>query len=181
MKKLLLTFLLLPMILLGQKNNNGKVYDKHPAINIVEQFTEAWISGDAVTLKNLTGEGFKMGSSMNNNPNYKGGDIGNLIGQSTWMSSNFVNISLKNRGQAYSDAIESKRSGLIVQHFKNLLPGIKTMHLSSKLHLMQPLFSIKMEKKLFVFGGQIIKLLGKNGIYQDRQLKMEPYTKTTHT
>jgi hypothetical protein len=50
MKKLLLTFLLLPMILLGQKNNNGKVYDKHPAINIVEQFTEAWISGDTVKL-----------------------------------------------------------------------------------------------------------------------------------
>ena len=62
MKKLLLPFLLLPVILLGQKNNNGKVYDKHPAIDIVEQFTEAWISGDTVTLKNLTGEGFKMGS-----------------------------------------------------------------------------------------------------------------------
>lgn len=121
MKKLLLPILLLPMILLGQKNNNGKVYDKHPAIDIVEQFTEAWISGDTETLKNLTGEGFKMGSSMNNNPNYKGGDIGNLIGQSTWMSSNFVNISLKNRGQAYSDAIESKRSGLIVQTFQEFI------------------------------------------------------------
>lgn len=31
----------------------------------------------------------------------EGLDIGNLIGQSTWMSSNFVNISLKNRGQAF--------------------------------------------------------------------------------
>ena len=44
MKKLLLPFLLLPVILLGQKNNNGKVYDKHPAINIVEQFTSAFHS-----------------------------------------------------------------------------------------------------------------------------------------
>ena len=121
MKKSLLTLLFLPLILWGQKNNNGKVFDKHPAIDIVDQFTAAWISGDTETLKNLTGEGFKMGSSMNNNPNYKGGDIKNLLGQSTWMSNNFVNISLKDRGQAYSDAIEYKRSGLFVQTFQEFI------------------------------------------------------------
>ena len=62
-----------------------------------------------------------MGSSMNNNPNYKGGDINNLVGQSRWMSNNFVNISLKDRGQAYSDAIEYKRSGLFVQTFQEFI------------------------------------------------------------
>lgn len=121
MKKTLLTLLMLPLILWGQKNNNGKVFDKHPAIDIVDQFTAAWISGDTEALKTLTGEGFKMGSSMNNNPNYKGGDINNLLGQSTWMSNNFVNISLKDRGQAYSDAIEYKRSGLFVQTFQEFI------------------------------------------------------------
>ena len=121
MKKSLLTLLLLPLILWGQKNNNGKVFDKHPAIDIVDQFTAAWISGDTETLKTLTGEGFKMGSSMNNSPNYKGGDINNLLGQSTWMSNNFVNISLKDKGQAYSDAIEYKRSGLFVQTFQEFI------------------------------------------------------------
>lgn len=121
MKKSLLALLVLPLILWGQKNNNGKVFDKHPAIDIVDQFTAAWISGDTETLKNLTGEGFKMGSSMNNNPNYKGGGIKNLLGQSTWMSNNFVNISLKDRGQAYSDAIEYKRSGLFVQTFQEFI------------------------------------------------------------
>ncbi len=121
MKKTLLALLMLPLILWGQKNNNGKVFDKHPAIDIVDQFTAAWISGDTEALKTLTGEGFKMGSSMNNNPNYKGGDINNLLGQSTWMSNNFVNISLKDRGQAYSDAIEYKRSGLFVQTFQEFI------------------------------------------------------------
>ncbi len=121
MKKSLLALLMLPLILWGQKNNNGKVFDKHPAIDIVDQFTAAWISGDTEALKTLTGEGFKMGSSMNNNPNYKGGDINNLLGQSTWMSNNFVNISLKDRGQAYSDAIEYKRSGLFVQTFQEFI------------------------------------------------------------
>lgn len=58
---------------------------------------------------------------MNNSPNYKGGDINNLLGQSSWMKKNFVNISLKNRGQAYSDAIEYKKSGLFVQTFQEFI------------------------------------------------------------
>ena len=121
MKKLFLIFVSLPLISFSQKNNNGKVYDKHPAIDIVNQFTEAWISGDTETLKEITGEGFKMGSSMNNSPSYKGGDINNLIGQSTWINKNFINISLKDKGQAYSDAIEYKRSGLFVQTFQEFI------------------------------------------------------------
>lgn len=122
MKKIIiLTLLLIPISSFTQKNNNGKVYDKHPAIDKVNKFTSAWISGDTETLKSLTGNDFKMGSSMNSNPNYKGGDINNLVGQSRWMSSNFVNISLKDRGQAYSDAIEYKRSGLFVQTFQEFI------------------------------------------------------------
>jgi len=122
MKKIIiLTLLLIPLSSFTQKNNNGKVYDKHPAIDKVNKFTSAWISGDTETLKSLTGDDFKMGSSMNNNPNYKGGDINNLVGQSRWMSNNFVNISLKDRGQAYSDAIEYKRSGLFVQTFQEFI------------------------------------------------------------
>ena len=122
MKKIIiLTLLLIPISSFSQKNNNGKVYDKHPAIDKVNKFTSAWISGDTETLKSLTGNDFKMGSSMNSNPNYKGGDINNLVGQSRWMSNNFVNISLKDRGQAYSDAIEYKRSGLFVQTFQEFI------------------------------------------------------------
>ena len=122
MKKIIIfSFLFIPLSSFTQKNNNGKVYDKHPAIDKVNKFTSAWISGDTETLKSLTGNDFKMGSSMNNNPNYKGGDINNLVGQSRWMSNNFVNISLKDRGQAYSDAIEYKRSGLFVQTFQEFI------------------------------------------------------------
>ena len=113
---------LIPAISIAQKNNNGKVYDKHPALDIAEKFGQAWISGDTETLKSLVGEDFRMGSAMNTNPNYEGGDINDLIGQSSWMTNNFVNISLKNKGQAYPDAIEYKKSGLFVQTFQSL-PG----------------------------------------------------------
>jgi hypothetical protein len=126
MKKLLFLLVLVPAITLAQKNNNGKVYDKHPALDIAEKFGQAWISGDVETLKSLVGEGFKMGNSMNTNPMSKGGDINNLIGQATWMKNNFVNISLKNRGQAYPDAIEYKRSGLFVQTFQEFIAWDKS-------------------------------------------------------
>ncbi|MDA7777688.1 hypothetical protein N9H57_06135 [Flavobacteriaceae bacterium] len=121
MKKLLFLLITVPLISSAQKSSNGKVFDKHPAIDKVNQFTEAWITGDTETLKELTGEGFKLGSSMNNNPNYKGGDLNDLLSQSTWMSNNFVGISLKDRGQAYSDAIEYKKSGLFVQTFQEFI------------------------------------------------------------
>ena len=98
MKKIILLLFTIPVIAFAQKNNNGKAYDKHPAIDTAHKFGQAWISGDTETLKSLAGGGFKMASSMNNSPNYKGGDINNLLGQSSWMKKNFVNISLKNRG-----------------------------------------------------------------------------------
>jgi len=91
MKKLLFILILFPISLIAQKNNNGKVYDKHPALDIAEKFGQAWISGDTETLKSLVGEDFRMGSGMNTNPNYKAGDINDLIGQSNFMTNNFVN------------------------------------------------------------------------------------------
>ena len=121
MKKLFFLLFTIPIIAFAQKSNNGRVYDKHPAIETAHKFSQAWISGDTETLKSLAGDGFKMASSMNNSPNYKGGDINNLVGQSSWMKKNFVNISLKDKGQAYSDAIEYKKSGLFVQTFQEFI------------------------------------------------------------
>ena len=125
MKKLFFLLFTIPIIAFAQKSNNGRVYDKHPAIETAHKFSQAWISGDTETLKSLAGDGFKMASSMNNSPNYKGGDINNLVGQSSWMKKNFVNISLKDKGQAYSDAIEYKKSGLFVQTFQEFINKLR--------------------------------------------------------
>ena len=54
------------------------------------------------------------------------------------------------------------------------------MGLKLERHLTQLLFLTKKEKKLFAFGGQIIKRRGRNGTYQDKPLRMEPFIKTTH-
>lgn len=147
MKKLLFLLVLVPAITLAQKNNNGKVYDKHPALDIAEKFGQAWISGDVETLKSLVGEGFKMGNSMNTNPMYKGGDINNLIGQATWMKNNFVNISLKIEVKPIQMQLNTKDQVFLFKHSKSLLHGTKAMDSKSKLLLTPSLYLTKKERK----------------------------------
>lgn len=120
MKKILLILILFPIIGISQKKNNGKVFDKHPAIDIAEKFNKAYEQGDIAILKSLVSKDFKMWNSMSNNPNNKACDINNLVGQSTYINNNFVDISLKNRGASYPDAIEYKKDGLHVVTYQVL-------------------------------------------------------------
>ena len=54
-----LTLLLLALNFQAQKKNvNGKIYDKHPAINVANAFTEAFVSGDVEKIKNLVTDDF---------------------------------------------------------------------------------------------------------------------------
>ncbi|AWW00353.1 hypothetical protein DJ013_20115 [Arcticibacterium luteifluviistationis] len=46
---------MLPFIGFGQKKENGKIYIEHPAINVVDAFTKAMVSGDTVAMaKHMT-------------------------------------------------------------------------------------------------------------------------------
>ena len=49
MKSIYLTLaLLFTLSTFAQKKNiNGKIYDKHPAIDLVDQFTSAFVKGDS--------------------------------------------------------------------------------------------------------------------------------------
>ena len=60
MKKILLILILFPIIGISQKKNNGKVFDKHPAIDIAEKFNKAYEQGDIAILKSLVSKDFKM-------------------------------------------------------------------------------------------------------------------------
>ena len=126
MKKLIYLLIFIPLVGMSQKHNNGKVYDKHPAIEIVDQFIKAYTTGDLETLKSLVSEDFRMANSMNNNPAYKGGDLATLIGQTTFIKNNFVDVSIENMGGAYSDAIEYKKEGTFVQTFQEFIAWDKS-------------------------------------------------------
>lgn len=118
MKKVLLALLCLPVFVWAQKNVNGKVFDKHPAISTVDAFHDAYVSGDVEGLQSLVSDDFLMWDSMSNNPNQKPGDFNALAGRVNYMKNNFEHVSIKNRGSAYSDAIEFKDSGVYVMTYK---------------------------------------------------------------
>ncbi len=54
MKKFLILFTILTTsVVLSQKEANGKIYIEHPAIEIVDQFTKAYVAGDLEKIKEL--------------------------------------------------------------------------------------------------------------------------------
>jgi len=116
MKKLLSTLLLLCMIIgvNAQKNANGVIYDKHPAIDVVENFMKAFVKGDAATMTSLTTDDFKAYNAMNTNWDYKGQDLATCIRNAQNYANNYTNFSITKRGTSYPDALEYKKDGIWV-------------------------------------------------------------------
>ena len=119
MKKLFSTFLLL-CVLMGvnaQKNPNGVIYDKHPAIDVVEKFMQAFVKGDAATMTSLTTEDFRAYNAMNTNWDYKGQDLATCIRNAQNYANNYTNFSITKTPGSYPDALEYKKDGLWVNTF----------------------------------------------------------------
>jgi len=116
MKKLFSTLLLLCMIIgvNAQKNANGIIYDKHPSIDVVEKFMQAFVKGDAATMTSLTTDDFKAYNSMNTNWDYKGQDLKTCISNAQNYANNYTNFSITKRGASYPDALEYKKDGIWV-------------------------------------------------------------------
>jgi len=43
----------------AQKSIGGKIYDKHPSIDVVDAFTKAFVAGDEATMRSLITEDFR--------------------------------------------------------------------------------------------------------------------------
>jgi hypothetical protein len=116
MKKLISTLLLLCMIIgvNAQKNANGVIYDKHPSIDVVEKFMQAFLKGDAATMTSLTTDDFKAYNAMNTNWDYKGQDLKTCIRNAQNYANNYTNFSIRKRGASYPDALEYKKDGIWV-------------------------------------------------------------------
>ena len=66
MKKLLLIFtILFSFSVFAQKQTNGKIYIEHPAIDVINQFNEAYVSGDLDKLKELVTDDVKVWTLRN--------------------------------------------------------------------------------------------------------------------
>jgi len=98
----------------AQKNANGVIYDKHPSIDVVEKFMQAFVKGDAATMTSLTTDDFKAYNAMNTNWDYKGQDLATCIRNAQNYANNYTNFSITKRGASYPDALEYKKDGIWV-------------------------------------------------------------------
>ena len=110
MKKLLLVFtMLFSVAVFSQKESNGKLYIEHPAIEIVNQFNEAYTSGDLDKLKELVTENFQVRTLRDRKSN----DINWILGTSNYLSKNIVDLEIKHYGGSYPDVLEYKQDGIV--------------------------------------------------------------------
>ncbi len=112
MKKIILLLLFTSTFYVyAQKNPNGKIFDEHPGIELVERFNKAFVDADEAVLNELLTDDFKAynGEWMNKDQNFSTKQ--NIINQSKYWKSSLMNYSINKRGASYPDALEYKRSG----------------------------------------------------------------------
>ena len=104
----LLSFLFV-FILNAQKNKNGTVYDKHPAIDLVGEFNQAWVSGDIEKAASFLTDDFRVRNGNSVNKDDEGANKQQMVGNMTWWYNNNSYLKFTRDNPAYPDAIEYKK------------------------------------------------------------------------
>ena len=108
-KHIIYLFVLCFSLSFSQKKNNGKLYIEHPAMDVVEQFNKAFVSGDLETMKSLVSDDFRWYTLSMREP----GTLQQLLNRSNYLSKNVVNFDIKHYGGAYPDALEYKKDDIL--------------------------------------------------------------------
>lgn len=109
MKKLsIIVMMLVCVITYSQKKKNGTIYSEHPAIDVVESYEKAFVSGDADKVMSFLAEDYKWWNGTDSNKDAKPGTREGAGKNTTWWKENVDYLSLERFGEAYPDAIEYK-------------------------------------------------------------------------
>ena len=108
-KHIIYLFVLCFSLSFSQKKNNGKLYIEHPAMDVVDQFNKAFVSGDLETMKSLVSDDFRWYTLSMREP----GTLQQLLNRSNYLSKNVVNFDIKHNGGAYPDALEYKKDDIL--------------------------------------------------------------------
>lgn len=96
-----------------KKKENGAVFSKHPAIKMVQDLNEAFVSGDSAALADLLDDEFKLFDALSSNKDQEGTTKAQFIGQARWWSKNIKYLSITQDEPAYPDAIEYTEGGQV--------------------------------------------------------------------
>ena len=64
----------------AQKNKNGVVFDKHPGIDLVNSFNEAFVAADMDKLNTILHDDFKAYDGLSSNKDQEGTSKQNFMG-----------------------------------------------------------------------------------------------------
>ena len=154
----------------SQKKNNGKVFNEHPAIDLVNDMLDAFFAGDTDKVASYLAEDFKAYNGTGINKDSKGNDKEQFINQSKFWKDNLSYVSFKPSNGAYPDAIEYKDGGVWVQTWHHL----KAMHNSTGVKIDMPthrLFKLnddnKIETMINYFNERVFWEIGQS--FEDRK------------
>lgn len=109
MKKLTFALIMVcTIITYSQKKKNGTIYSEHPAINVVEAMTKAFVEGDADKVSSYLAEDYEYWNGTNSNKDAKAGTKEGAVNNVNWWKDNIDYLSIENSSGAYPDAIEYK-------------------------------------------------------------------------
>ncbi len=107
MKKMMLAlWLMVTVVAHSQKKTNGTIYIQHPAIDVVEAMTKAFVAGDVTKVGSYLTDDFKAYNGTNNNPEDKGQDKAAFLRDVAYWKENVDYLTIKRAKDAYPDAIE---------------------------------------------------------------------------
>ena len=116
MKKFIaLIFLFTPLISFGQKNENGKIFNKHPGIDLIASFHQAYVTGDIEKASLILHEDVRFFDGNTENKEAKGRPKNIILNNIKWLNNDFDYLSMNNTEGAFPDALEYKKGGNWVQ------------------------------------------------------------------
>jgi len=94
----------------SQKKKNGTIYIEHPAINVVESMSKAFVEGDSTKVSTFLADDFKSYNGTNTNKDAKGRTKKDFLGGVEWWKKNVNYLSIVRSKGAYPDALNYKDS-----------------------------------------------------------------------
>lgn len=153
MKKtvLLLVLAVGTMTLFAQKKTNGTVYIEHPAINTVNEFLKATVSGDEAKINSLLTDDFRAFNGVSIAYGDSGMAKKAFVANTLRYHNEFDYFSIKDYPGSYPDAIEYKKDNKNEEVFVQTWSTMKGMHKITGVKLDAPahfMFTLTKDNKI---------------------------------
>ena len=127
MKTTILSVMMLITFIATSQKKNGTIYDEHPAINVVNEFTKAAVAGDKAKMGSYLTDDFRAFNGTSTNPNDKGMDKAAFLNNQMLYHDQLDYYSIETFPGSYPDAIEYKKdnpNGAVWVQTWDLMKGV---------------------------------------------------------